>query len=88
MEKFGTPKNLDDLNDQPEKREVLQILHSLNKKREASGSSRERAQIKKEMLEIANKNDLIREAIVLLKISPEEWRLSQAINAYVGAVFK
>jgi hypothetical protein len=86
MEKPGVPKTLEDLNDQPEKREVLQMLHSLNEKREQSDSIKERAEIKKQMLELGQNHDLIREAIKLLDIPPEEWRLTQAINAFLNTV--
>ncbi len=87
MERPGVPKTLEDLNDQPEKREVLQTLNSLNEKRNASESQRERAEIKKQMLDMAQENDLIREAITLLEIPPEEWRLSVAIKAFINTVF-
>jgi len=87
MEKPGVPLTLEDLNDNPEKREILQMLHSLNQKRDEAKSAKERAEIKQQMLKMAQENNLTREALVLLKITPEEWRITQAINDFVKAVY-
>lgn len=87
MQKPGVPLNLEDLEGNPEKREILQMLHSLNRKRDELKTAQEKMEIKKQMLNIAREHDLIREALVLLKITPEEWRIIQAINAFVKEVY-
>jgi hypothetical protein len=84
MKNPGVPLTLDDLNDQPERREILQILNSLNAKRKQAATIQEKAQIKKQMIDMARKNGLEREVIVMLEITPEEWRLSSLISAQVS----
>lgn len=84
MKNPGVPLDLEDLNDQPEKREILQILNSLNAKRKAAKTIQVSAQIKKQMIDMARENGFEREVIVMLEITPEEWRLSSFISAQVN----